>query len=48
MKVMCVNLRVRCENSMRCDKPSATNLVSRTNYLHEFIQERRCISADST
>ena len=29
-KVMGVNLRVQCENSMRCDKPSVTNLVSST------------------
>ena len=40
MKVMGVNLRVHYENSMRCDKPSATNLVSRTF--------RRGTSADST
>ena len=30
MKAMGVNLRVQCDNSMRCDKPSVTNLVSRT------------------
>ena len=30
MKVMDVNLRVQDENNMRCDKPSVTNLVSRT------------------
>ena len=30
MKVMGVNLRVQYENSMRCDKPSVTNLVSST------------------
>ena len=30
MKVMGVNLRVHYENTMRCDKPSVTNLVSRT------------------
>ena len=40
MKVMGVNLRVHFENSMRCDKPSARNLVSRTF--------RRGTSADST
>ena len=30
MKVTGVNLQVQHENSMRCDKPSVTNLVSRT------------------
>ena len=30
MKVMGVNLRVQHENSMRCDKPSVTNLVRST------------------
>ena len=30
VKVMGVNLRVQYENSMRCDKPSVTNLVSST------------------
>ena len=33
MKVMAVNLRVHCESTMRCDKPSVTNLVSRTKVL---------------
>ena len=33
MKVMGVNLRVQYENSMRCDKPLATNFVSSTEVL---------------
>ena len=33
MKVMGVTLRVQYENSMRCDKPSVTNLVSSTEVL---------------
>ena len=33
MKVMGVNLQVQPENSMRCDKPSVTNLVSSTEVL---------------
>ena len=30
MQVMGVNLRVQHENTMRCDKPSVTDLVNRT------------------
>ena len=30
MEVMGVNLRLQYENSIRCDKPSVTNLVSNT------------------
>ena len=39
--------RVQKKKEMRCDKPSVTNLVSRTEVLDEVIQKRRCISADS-
>ena len=48
MKVIGVNLQGQYENSMRCDKPSSPNLVSRTEVLYEVIQDRRCISAGST
>ena len=30
MQIMGVNLRVQHENTMRCDKPSVTKLVNRT------------------
>ena len=49
MRVMGANLQVQCENSMWCDKPSATNLGSSTKVpLHEVTQDRRCISPGST
>ena len=33
MQVMGVNFRVQHENTMRCDKPSVTNLLNRTEVL---------------
>ena len=43
VKAMGVNLRVQYDNTMRCDKPSVTNLSVTT-----FIQEKHYISAGST
>ena len=40
-----MNLRVQHENTMRCDKPSVTKLVNRTEVpTYEVIQKKHCIS----
>ena len=53
VKATGVNLRVLCENSMRCVKPSVTNFVSRTEgtlrshsgeALRQCRQYTRCVS----